>query len=61
MNDKAIKEIITKLQIIKELSAEKSAQQICDALIIFFRTCNKSSIGFKVGSDAQPDTVEKGV
>jgi hypothetical protein len=41
------KNIIAKLQIIKEMAGEKSVQQIADVLIEYVKTVSKGKLGFK--------------
>ena len=40
------KHTIAKLQVIKELAAEKSVQQLCDVLIDHIASGSKDNIGF---------------
>lgn len=41
------KNIIAKLEIIKEMASEKSVQQLADVTIEYIKTASKEEVGFK--------------
>jgi hypothetical protein len=50
-------EVIAKLEIIKELAAEKSVQQLCDVLVIFIKNSDpKQQFGFSSPKEDKNDS-----